>query len=160
MNVNDPYSAPKTGLSPSVAGSDHIQAFDFKKIRKLYHRSCNVNAIAFFLALGIVFLVAVILMPNIGEDLSEGVLMGLAAVYIVALIGIFRRTSWGRIMGIIACIQFLIYIPIGSIIGIVGLFAFIGAPQLFGTNRVTHRELKSVFKLQKADLKAQRRKGG
>jgi hypothetical protein len=71
----------------------------------------------------------------------------------MAVVGLFKRTAWGRILGIIVCVISLINIPIGTAIGAFGLFAFFGAPELFGSNRVTHRELKTEFKLQKAQMK-------
>ena len=57
-------------------------------------------------------------------------------------------------MGIIVCILTLINIPLGTVIGVVGLFAFIKAPNLFGSGRVLHKDLKTEFKLRKKARKA------
>jgi hypothetical protein len=57
-------------------------------------------------------------------------------------------------MGIIVCVLTLINIPLGTLIGIVGLFAFIKAPNLFGPGRVLHKDLKTEYKLRKKARKA------
>ncbi len=46
-----------------------------------------------------------------------------------------------------------ISMPILIIIGIMGLFAFFGAKELFGPNRVTHAEVKAAYKATKARQK-------
>jgi hypothetical protein len=40
------------------------------------------------------------------------------------------------------------------VIGVVGLFAFIKAPNLFGSGRVLHKALKAEFKLREKARKA------
>src|SRR6266496_947575 len=153
MNDTNPYSAPHTDVSTNFAGSGQLRELDFNQLKKLYHRSCNVNAITFLLGLGLIPLAIASLVPDIGHEVPRVIFIGFAVFIAVAVIGLFTRTSWGRILGIIVCIISLINIPIGTLIGIFGLFAFFGAPQLFGANRVTHKELKSEFKLRKANLK-------
>lgn len=157
MNDTNPYSAPQTDVSTNVAVSSRLQDLDFKRLKKLYHRSCNVNAIAFLLGLGILILSGISIIPDALEEKSaKYIFIGLIVFYAITLFGLYQRTSWGRILGIIVCIISLINLPLGTLIGIVGLFAFFGAPELFGANRITHRELKFEFKLQKANLKNQK----
>ena len=43
----------------------------------------------------------------------------------------------------------LVSIPFGTLIGIVGLFAFFKAKELFGPDRIHHRDLKIAFKALK-----------
>ncbi len=69
-----------------------------------------------------------------------------AYLYFLAGIGMAMRTTWGRIAGIIVSCIALVGFPIGTIFGILGLFAFIGAPRLFGPSRVTHAQLKKAYK--------------
>jgi len=154
MNETNPYAAPETDVSVSRDVTDKLQGLDFKQLKKLYYRSCNVNAITFLLGLAVILLVVVSMLPDTGQETTmKWVFMGLAAFYASAAVGLFRRTAWGRILGIIVSLLSLINIPIGTVIGACGLFAFFGAPELFGANRITHRELKSEFKLQKASMK-------
>jgi hypothetical protein len=93
--------------------------------------------------------VAAISLPGADLGFPRPVFIGLALFYLVAIIGMLKRTSWGRVMGIIVCILTLINIPLGTLIGIVGLFAFIKAPNLFGPGRVPHKDLKTEYKLRK-----------
>ena len=61
-------------------------------------------------------------------------------------VGLLKRTSWGRICGIVVCVISLINIPLGTLIGVMGLFAFVKAKELFGPERITHEEVKTAFK--------------
>jgi hypothetical protein len=150
MNKTNPYLTPQVDEYTNHVTTEKLQGFDFNQIKKLYFRSCNINAINFLIGLGSVILGVVSVIPNTGHVFSmKAGLVGLSVIYAMTVVGLFRRTAWGRILGIIICFIFLIAIPIGTVIGIFGLFAFLGAPELFGSNRVTHRELKSEFNLQK-----------
>jgi len=153
MNEINPYSAPQSEVFEPQVGSDQFKDLDFKQFKKLYYRSCNVNAITFLLVLGLAALVLAAWFVDPDGDVPKGVFIGLAAFYASAAFGLFKRTSWGRVSGIIVCIISLISVPIGTAIGAFGLFAFFGAPQLFGPNRVTHASLKTEFKLRKASRK-------
>lgn len=151
MNESNPYSAPLIEEPNKFTSEDRFQSLDPTQLKKLYHRSCNVNAITFLIGLGAVTLVVISLFPNLDYGAYEKFpFAGIAIFYAIAVFGLFKRTAWGRILGIIICIISLINIPIGTAIGAFGLFAFFGAPELFGANRVPHKELKADFKLQGA----------
>ena len=153
MNEPNPYTPPQSESVPPNGDGTALGGHDFKQLKKLYHRSSNVNVITFLLGLGLIFIVILSAIPDMGEDFPRFLLIGIAAFYAAAIVGLFKRTSWGRILGIIVCILSLVNIPIGTLIGAFGLFAFFGSPQLFGKDRLTHNELKAEFKLQKAALK-------
>ncbi|MFT4175933.1 MAG: hypothetical protein QM627_04695 [Luteolibacter sp.] len=153
MNDTNPYSSPQANPSINFSGSDQFRDLDFKQLKKLYHRSSNINVITFLLSIALIASAFASIMPDIGEEIPRVAFIGMTIFYALAVAGLFRRTSWGRILGIVVCIMSLLSIPIGTLIGAFGLFAFFGAPQLFGTDRVTHKELKSEFKLRKANLK-------
>ena len=154
MNETNPYSTPQTDVSTHVEVSDHLRDLDFKRLKKMYHRSSNVNVITFLLGLGMIFITFAALAPDSTNSIEMRIfLFGLASLYAIAVVGLFKRTAWGRILGIMISILTLFGFPLGTLIGACGLFAFFGAPQLFGKNRVTHREVKAEFYLQKANLK-------
>jgi len=160
MNEVDPYAAPQSDpMVPSLPGG-RLDDVDFKKLRKDYYRSSNVNVIAFLLALGAVAWLIVSLAPDSEAGALVFVNVGISVFSGVTAFGLFRRASWGRVLGIIACVVSLISIPFGTIIGVAGLFAFFGSPHLFGPERVMHKELKAEFKRQKALRKSARRGGG
>lgn len=154
MSTQNPYSPPQVTESLAPVGSPLFGDLDDKALNKLYYRSCNVTAIALLLSFGVVALAGMIAMPDVDPGLPKPVFIVLAVFYMIAIIGILMRTSWGRVMGIIVCIISLINIPFGTLIGVVGLFAFIKAPNLFGHGRVLHKDLKTEFRLRKKARKA------
>ncbi|MGL4400798.1 MAG: hypothetical protein ACRCXD_13080 [Luteolibacter sp.] len=150
MSLQNPYSPPQVIDSLAPIGNLQFGDLDDKALNKLYYRSCNVTGIAVLLSFGVVVMAGVVAMPEADLDgLPKWVFIGLALFYVIAIIGLLKRSSWGRIMGILVCILSLISIPLGTIIGVVGLFAFIKAPNLFGRGRVLHKDLKAEFKLRK-----------
>ncbi|MEM0896914.1 MAG: hypothetical protein AAGJ79_08500 [Verrucomicrobiota bacterium] len=149
MSETNPYEAPQSDVAAPIPETYQFKDLDFKQLKKLYYRSCNVNGITGLLVLGLIFIVIASFMPDIVAEGLQLVFIGLAVFYAVTIFGLFKRTSWGRILGIIVCIISLINIPIGTLIGVLGLFAFFGAPELFGPDRVLHKDLKSEFKLRK-----------
>ena len=154
MDVSNPYTAPQTGNTLAQQTDSPFGAWDDKAFNKLYYRSCNVSAIAFLLGLGLLFIGAgAMAASRTASGTSAFVTLpifgAIAAFYLVAMVGLVLRSSWGRILGIIICIFSLISIPIGTIVGAAGLFALFGAPQLFGAGRLLHKDLKVEFKLRK-----------
>ena len=73
---------------------------------------------------------------------------------ICTIIGVLMLSEWGRILGITCCFLSLLIIPAGTIIGAVGLFAFFGSPELFGRNRIRHKDLEKEFYGRKKRKKA------
>jgi len=154
MNETNPYSPPQAEPSAKLLVPLQLRELDFSQLRKLYHRSCNVNAITFLIGTGLIVMVILTALPSTEFGLPMRLaFVGITVIYAIAVFGLFKRTSWGRIVGIMICFISLINLPVGTLIGIFGLYAFFGSPQLFGINRVTHKDLKAEFKLQKANRK-------
>ncbi len=149
MTDFNPYTAPKAAVVAADLPEEGLDRLDDKALKKLYYRSCNVTGLAVLLSLGVVVILGVLSLagPRVEGDILF--LMVILAFYCITATGLFIRSSWGRILGIIVCSLSLISIPIGTLIGLMGLFAFFGAPQLFGPNRILHRDLKAEFKLRK-----------
>lgn len=147
MAVN-PFEPPKSQVSDNDL-PETLTGYTPAEVRKLYLRSRNVSAIAFLIMLGAIALVAILLLAP--ESLgSKPLFIGILVFHSFAIVGILKRTSWGRILGIIVCALSLINFPIGTVIGIFGLVAFIKAKELFGPDRITHAEVKLAFKELKA----------
>ncbi len=157
MNEPDPYAPPESEPPAVVTHSDsQFSHLEFAQLKKIYYRSCNVNAITVLLILGTVFLLGFALMPDNELAETRPLLLVLSLFYGASVAGLVKRTSWGRILGIIVCILALINIPLGTLIGIFGLFAFFGAPELFGRDRVLHKDLKAAFKIRKVGNRTSR----
>jgi hypothetical protein len=154
MENPNPYAPPQVTDSLALGENPHFSDLDDKAFKKLYYRSCNISGITLLLSFGLIAIAAVIALPDADANLPKPVFIGLGLFYLASIIGLFKRTSWGRILGIIVCSLSLLSIPLGTIIGIMGLFAFIKAPNLFGSGRVLHKDLKAEFKLRKKWRKA------
>lgn len=158
MNIENPDSAPLVKEAEATLEHPVLGDYTPAQLKKLYYRSCNVSAIAFLIGLavcGLLVLGFLIVTGNsprgtAADPGSAIIYLGFSAFYLAAFIGLVARTAWGRVLGIICCIFMLINIPIGLIIGLAGLFAFFGAKELFGAERITHKELKIAFKALKA----------
>ncbi|WP_411845187.1 hypothetical protein AAFN60_15335 [Roseibacillus persicicus] len=162
----NPYSAPETSEPLAIDANSPFAHLDFEQVKKLYYRSCNLSCIAVLQLLGIV-LICVSLLPALRTNSSAlegpesvGYVIGTLSVpllLLVSSVGIFKRTKWGRILCIIFCILSVLTILglniLGLLIGLAGLFACFGSPQLFGPNRYRHGYLKEEFKLRKAAMK-------
>ena len=142
MNSN-PYSAPEVDLE--LEHNDNpLYVMDRKALNKLYYRSCNVQSITAIWIIGVAFSAMIMFSVNL-----HWLTLLVSIFYTLAIVGTFQRSHWGRIVGILASALMLIWIPLGTVLGLAGLFAFIGAPELFGDDRITHKELKAVFKDRK-----------
>lgn len=153
MNGENPYQTPEASGVVNFEGDSEFEDLDDESLKKLYHRSCNVSCIAFLLVLAVFSMVDIVYsLPRIFDlkfEVVIGVGIGVILFFLITVVGLIMRTSWGRIMGIFVCILSLVSIPIGTLVGVAGLFAFFKAPNLFGENRVTHKALKAEFKIRK-----------
>ena len=163
MNSNNPYQAPDT-VNPESDINDGsiISMMETKPLKKLYYRSVNLGTIATLFIISMIALYGIYLYLLIDTKINgegdiiiismsnTGASNSVSAFLIITAIGLFLRHTWGRIVGIIACILMLATLQIITIIlGIVGLVALFKAPELFGPDRILHKDLKREFKLRK-----------
>ncbi len=143
----NPYQPPSAAFDelPLPVGMSGMTP---KEVQRLYYRSTNVNAIAGLLTFAVIMLaIALVSSQQLPEEfIDRGLVLGMLIFYAFAAVGLIRRTSWGRILGIISCVISLPAVPLGTIVGVLGLVAFFRAKILFGTGRVTHREVKLAYK--------------
>ncbi|GAA5497302.1 hypothetical protein Rhal01_03495 [Rubritalea halochordaticola] len=157
MQTQNPYSPPSSAATQEESyGNPLFARFSKEAVEKLYFRSCNVTAVASFTSF-----ISIILLTNatlalasstrvVGFDfyiILFGFLGGFGAISAYHMI---RRSRSGRNMGIGWSFFALILFPVGTIIGIAGLFGFIQAPILFGEKRITHKELKKEYKFRRS----------
>jgi hypothetical protein len=123
-----------------------------EQTRYLYGWSRNIIAITGLLMVGTAVLVILMFVAK-KETLARlygrpemPFLLLLVALQTTAVVGLIRRTNWGRIMGIVVCCAALINIPLGTVIGIVGLYSFVKGKQLFGPHRLQHADLRREYK--------------
>jgi len=75
--------------------------------------------------------------------------MGLLMFFGFVAYGSWIRPSWGRILGVLFCILSLFAIPIGTIVGVLGLIAYGRGSSLFGENRYESKILEDELKYRK-----------
>ena len=152
--MSESHSTSSRQTDAETSSKARLQGLDFNQLKKLYHRSRNVNAIALLLVLGVGILAFTSMNPPPEYESSiKPILIGLVVFYSVTVAGLYLRTPWGRVLGIIACVIALVNFPIGTLVGIFGLYALFGAPELFGKDRIAHKELEKQFHLLKATTK-------
>jgi len=133
-----------------------------KKLKQLYNDSRSIKTLRALWIVGIIAFLAIIgfvlFSPNrIPADQipSLAIILPFIALNLATVIGCFRWATWGRILGIISCALALFGFPIGTLIGILGLVAFIRSPELFGPKRLDPAELLIEYKSRKKTAKAQ-----
>ena len=161
MTQENPFNAPTVDQSAAYEGVPGLENYTSDQLKKLYYRSCNVSGMAGIILIGTALIGFMLAsgMPGIQSDGNFTlVIWAILAFNLLTVIGLIMRTQWGRILGIITSVLMLIRIPIGTIIGIMGLFAFLKAKELFGPNRIKHRDLKLAFNGLKNKGKESKRK--
>ncbi len=119
--------------------------------KKLYRKSHNISAIAIFTGLfAAIFLVIGIF--TVANPLEHGLTPGesigyffgylvFSTFYALTMVGLLRRTSWGRTLGIIAWLPLAV-----GLIGIYIVWVLFTSSEFFGANRITHKELLKTLK--------------
>jgi hypothetical protein len=116
-----------------------------ENLRKMYHASRNIRAIGFLWLLFGALLGIVALTADLGiEKLLVIFFVGL--VFVTSGIGAFTRGTFAKFGFTAMCFLQLINIPIGTILGIIGLLAVGRYPAFFGNYRVSHKEIKIAYK--------------
>lgn len=75
-------------------------------------------------------------------------------IYITGVVGLHKRTVWGRYFNILLCIFMLIAFPVGTLIGLVGLHALIRGKSLFGESRISSELIRAEYYMRKVIVKA------
>lgn len=158
MSEQNPYLPPEA--PPLPPGGNYsgpgAAGLDDKTLKKHYNNSRTTSALAFLFGLGALGCISILgfgtrLIQE--EDGSAGVLSVIlavaAALNIATVIGLMKRTAWGRVLGIIACVPAMLNFPIGTGIGLLGIIALAGSPQLFGPDRLDPKELAAEIKARK-----------
>ena len=151
MEGANPYQAPETDQEVNELENGDFSHLNFKQLKKLFNRSQNVTAITGLIVIGAISLLVlgIISLGETGEFATAMALIFISLLYILTAVGLTKRNSWGRKLGIGICTLSLINIPLGTLIGLAGLFAFFKAPELFGENRITHKSLKEEYTYRK-----------
>jgi len=143
---DNPYAVPKS--DPSADGIDnsgYLGDIEYKRLKKRYNNSRSIRTAVYLLVICSVIL----LISLLGLHLVSVLAIPLLILFISTAVGLSLRTNWGRILGYISCVIFLFLVPIGTIISIFVLIALTTSSELFGKNKVTHKEAQRAFFIQR-----------
>lgn len=121
-----------------------------KKIVVGWHRLVLLSVFWVLAIVAAVFLVP----PALAKpESSIAVLLTVSVMLILliaAIVGTMRKTSWGRVVGIIAAIVTMLAFPIGTIIGLLGLWGYADAKPIFGPSGLAYSAVKAEILRLKA----------
>ena len=149
------YAPPRANLD-TQEGPQELWRMELKRLKRLYNASRTVHALGVLYALGAVGLIAALLFAASGSAKAAPapgslvIMLVIGLVYLAATVASFTRPRWGRWLGILICTIGLIGFPIGTIIGLFGLVAYVQGGRLFGSDRLTHNDVAAIYKQRKA----------
>lgn len=160
-NVSQNVFAPPQAELETREGPEALWEMEFKQVKKLAMATLNIRALGVLWALGSLGLVAAIVMfatAPVGNGSSPpavgaALVLVSGALSLAACYSAFARPGWGRPLGIVLCALSLLSIPWGTIIGILGLIAYVQGKLLFGPDKLLHKDVMAVYKQRKKEKK-------
>ena len=164
MNDVNVYAPPQTDIrkgSGAEGGDAALRQMSTKEVKKLFSHSNTIRTLIFLWCLGLAIMAVAI--PFLlfagasgGKDAGGVLVMGVifllfGGVQGACVYGCWNRLPWGRTFGIVVAALSLPCVPIGTIIGILGILAFSNGKRLFGEGRLTHVQLKAEVAYRKAN---------
>jgi len=107
-----------------------------------------IGGMAALMLLGLPAMICLIIVARSPSLIVTALLLALVVVDLVAVLVIALRSERGRIAGIIACVVMLL-VPPFTIVSIGALPAFIRGKQLFGGERIRHRDVRIAYQALK-----------
>jgi hypothetical protein len=120
----------------------NIADLNIKELSTFYKKSIGISVIGCFW--GLVALAQVISIVIVYNNRDVGGMIATPLFFVLwcaAAYGALTRKQFGRILNIILSCILLLGIPIGTVIGIVGLWSFLKTEALFGSSKISHAEL-------------------
>lgn len=159
------FAPPQAELEARV-GPEDLWEMEFKRVKKLAMASINIRVLGVLWGLGAFGVIAGVAMIAMGTGAASGgpdmrgASLGLGAIFLVsgglsvaACYSAFARPGWGRPLGIVLLVLGLLSFPFGTIIGILGLIAYVQGKRLFGADKLEHKDVMAVYKQRKKDKK-------
>src|ERR1035437_7369701 len=154
---NNPYAAPQSDVSITLERND-FKDIPTGKLKKLRNDSHSIRAVYALLFIGVVVSIIGVVVTFFSLFVSKGpemaipglpIVLGCGVFYLVTLIGLMKRTAWGRVLGCILGGLALLAFPIGTLIGVLILVALGRSKELFGPDHLDHKSLEAEWKYRK-----------
>ena len=149
------FAPPRANLE-SQEGPQELWQMDFKRLRRLYNASHTIRALGGLYGLGLViFLGGALTLVNSRYSASPDnralvvLMFAFSALSLLGAVTSFVRRRWARWLGMGLCVLSLASVPIGTVIGILGIIAYAQGGRLFGRDRVTHKDVVGVYQQRK-----------
>jgi hypothetical protein len=158
MNEANPYAAPAFDpINPEILGRRAFANLDTKVLKQLRNDSHSIRTMAVLILLGVLFVLAWVAVAIAGSDVgslglgsSKLLIQGIILLFnLTTLVGLWKRTGWGRVLGFITAGIMLVGFPIGTLIGTLCLISLARGGRLFGPERLLHKELETEWKYRK-----------
>ena len=149
------FAPPRSNVAVNT-GPEELWDLSWKDLRNLYYASVNIRALGVLNVIGVAILSLGFLAParEATSAMPIYVFLGVAcAVSLLMAWTAFARPRWGRWFGIVMLVLGLLNFPLGTLISIIGLIAYVRARRLFGPDKILHKDLAEVFKQRKAEKK-------
>lgn len=139
--------------SAAENGRTEFPELSTRELKRLFNHNSSITALSVLWILGAILTIGLAVVeassPEGSGMVLAGVLVGIALFQLVTVVGCFRREPWARVCGIVVCVLMLVNIPIGTLLGLLGLVAFARGAPLFGPGRYVGKELKAELKHRK-----------
>lgn len=149
------FAPPRSNVAVHT-GPDELWDLSWKDLRNLYYASVNIRALGVLNVIGVAILALAFMVPA-REAASAAplyvFLAGAGALSLLMAWTAFSRPGWGRPFGIVMLVLGLLNFPLGTLISIVGLIAYVRGRRLFGVDKILHKDLADVFKQRKVEKK-------
>jgi len=149
------FAPPRSNVAVHT-GPEELWDLSWKDLRNLYYASVNIRALGVLNVLGVAVLAIAFMVPAREAASAAPLYVFLGAAGALSLLmawTAFARPGWGRWFGIVMLVLGLLNFPIGTLISIVGLIAYVRGRRLFGADKILHSELAEVFKQRKVEKK-------
>lgn len=156
----NPYAAPSTDIETAPFGRRAFPEMNRTEVKKLYHHSHTLITMSVLWSAGAIILVIAAIsifrekyflsVFDLPPSTTAVIFIAQAGFNLLAVIGCWKRATWGRLVAIVACLTTMLsgaILPI--IIAILVLVALFQGKRLFGPDRLRHADLKAEFKYRK-----------
>ncbi len=150
---DNPYQAPQSDTRLEVA--ENFKELSYKQLKSLRNHSHSIRALNVVWFIGGLFAIYSVFMTFAGSQVNMSNITAwqlygvIFSILLITSITLTWRPNYSRWIGIILCVLSLFLIPLGTLLGGLGLIAFINGAALFGEHKLKHAELESEYRHRK-----------
>jgi len=149
------FATPRANLE-TQEGPPELWQMDFKRLKRLYNASQSIRTLAAVYALGLVlFLGGALSLANSRYTISAenralvSLMFVFAALSLLGVVTTLLRQRWARWLGIGLCVLGFAVVPIGTLVGLLGIVAYARGGRLFGRDRLRHKDVVEIYEQRK-----------